>query len=322
MIVIGATWTIMYNADLLLGALAATVGRIRAPRAGAADVDRLPAAEPLPHRRDAGDVHARRLHARRRRDDVGLVHERLQRRQRIRRRLRRSRHDLAGTADREHAGGGRPNAGSRRAATSASSRASRRCPSRRASSESAPRRSPTSSTAPTTPSSRTRPTGSPPARAATARVRRSGERCATHRNLAVVDQFVVPRQANWNFGLVRRSSGSRGFYLEDKTFDPVKVSVRDPQTGKRRDADRDRRPLRQRAAVHGAGSGRRSARSRLSSATACSRRSTSSRCGRESTRRRPRRSSSPPSCANGMQADSLEELLARHRRRERDVRTG
>jgi putative ABC transport system permease protein len=51
-------------------------------------------------------------------------------------------------------------------------------------------------------------------------------------NLAVVDQFVVPRKENWNFGVMPDFT-LKGFYLEDKTFDPVKVSVRDQQTGKR-----------------------------------------------------------------------------------------
>jgi putative ABC transport system permease protein len=51
------------------------------------------------------------------------------------------------------------------------------------------------------------------------------------KNLAVVDQFVVPRRANWNFGPVPAFHLS-GFYLEDKTFEPVQVVVRDAQTGK------------------------------------------------------------------------------------------
>jgi putative ABC transport system permease protein len=53
----------------------------------------------------------------------------------------------------------------------------------------------------------------------------------THRNLAVVDQLVVPRKANW--GTQPAPFQLTGFYLEDKTFTPVKVAVRDPQTGKR-----------------------------------------------------------------------------------------
>jgi putative ABC transport system permease protein len=48
--------------------------------------------------------------------------------------------------------------------------------------------------------------------------------------LAVVDSLVVPRRANWG------SSGPTdfrlaGFYLEDGTFDPVPVEIRDPETG-------------------------------------------------------------------------------------------
>jgi putative ABC transport system permease protein len=51
------------------------------------------------------------------------------------------------------------------------------------------------------------------------------------RNLAVVDPFVVPRRANWNFGPMP-AFHLTGFYLEDKAFDPVPVQVQDPQTGK------------------------------------------------------------------------------------------
>jgi putative ABC transport system permease protein len=53
----------------------------------------------------------------------------------------------------------------------------------------------------------------------------------TRRDLAVVDQLVVPRKAKW--GSQAAEFQLSGFYLEDKTFTPVKVSVRDPQTGKR-----------------------------------------------------------------------------------------
>jgi putative ABC transport system permease protein len=53
----------------------------------------------------------------------------------------------------------------------------------------------------------------------------------THRGLAVVDQYVVPRKANW--GTPPAEFQLSGFYLEDKTFTPVKVAARDPQTGKR-----------------------------------------------------------------------------------------
>ena len=52
-----------------------------------------------------------------------------------------------------------------------------------------------------------------------------------HKNLAVVDQFTVQRKANW--GTQPADLQLSGFYLEDKTFDPVRVRVRDPQSGKR-----------------------------------------------------------------------------------------
>jgi putative ABC transport system permease protein len=53
----------------------------------------------------------------------------------------------------------------------------------------------------------------------------------THRDLAVVDQYVVPRKAKW--GAPSAELQLSGFYLEDRTFTPVRVAVRDPQTGKR-----------------------------------------------------------------------------------------
>jgi putative ABC transport system permease protein len=54
----------------------------------------------------------------------------------------------------------------------------------------------------------------------------------TRPNLAVVDQFVVPRRENWSFG-VQPDFKLEGFYLEDKSFAPVRVSISDPQTGRR-----------------------------------------------------------------------------------------
>jgi putative ABC transport system permease protein len=49
--------------------------------------------------------------------------------------------------------------------------------------------------------------------------------------LAIVDSLVVPRRENFNFG-VPPDFRLSGFYLEDGTFDPVTIAVRDPQTDK------------------------------------------------------------------------------------------
>ena len=49
--------------------------------------------------------------------------------------------------------------------------------------------------------------------------------------LAVVDSSVAPRRSNWNFGAAQPFR-LRGFYLEDQRFRPAPVDVRDPQTGK------------------------------------------------------------------------------------------
>ena len=50
------------------------------------------------------------------------------------------------------------------------------------------------------------------------------------RGLAVVDPSVAPRRSNFNFGAIQPLR-LRGFYLEDKRFKPIPVDVRDPQTG-------------------------------------------------------------------------------------------
>jgi putative ABC transport system permease protein len=53
----------------------------------------------------------------------------------------------------------------------------------------------------------------------------------THPGLAVVDALSVPRKASYGFGAAS-TFGLTGFYIEDRTFAPVKVDVRDPQTGR------------------------------------------------------------------------------------------
>ena len=42
----------------------------------------------------------------------------------------------------------------------------------------------------------------------------------------------MPRKSNFNFAVMPKFQ-LHGFYLEDETFKPVHVVVRDPQTGKR-----------------------------------------------------------------------------------------
>jgi putative ABC transport system permease protein len=54
---------------------------------------------------------------------------------------------------------------------------------------------------------------------------------AARPNLAVVDSTIVPRQDNFNFaapGDFRLS----GFYFDEGTFDPIPIQVRDPQSGR------------------------------------------------------------------------------------------
>lgn len=49
-------------------------------------------------------------------------------------------------------------------------------------------------------------------------------------NLAVVDAWAAPRRNNYLFGSLPDFQ-LRGFFLEDATFDPIDVEVRDPATG-------------------------------------------------------------------------------------------
>jgi putative ABC transport system permease protein len=51
-----------------------------------------------------------------------------------------------------------------------------------------------------------------------------------HPGLAVVDSTIVPRRSNFNFGSTSKFR-LQGFYLEDGAFSPFGVDVRDPQTG-------------------------------------------------------------------------------------------
>jgi putative ABC transport system permease protein len=51
----------------------------------------------------------------------------------------------------------------------------------------------------------------------------------THPGLAVIDALAVPRKLNYNFGAAS-AFHVRGFYLEDGQFAPVRVRIRDPQT--------------------------------------------------------------------------------------------
>ncbi len=54
-----------------------------------------------------------------------------------------------------------------------------------------------------------------------------------HPGLAVVDASIVPRKLNYDFA-PPMPFRLRGLYLEDRTFDPIRVHVRDPQTGRAR----------------------------------------------------------------------------------------
>jgi putative ABC transport system permease protein len=51
--------------------------------------------------------------------------------------------------------------------------------------------------------------------------------------LAVVDAFVAPRKSSWGFGPMPKFR-LHGFSIEDRTFAPVPVTIRDQQTGRQR----------------------------------------------------------------------------------------
>jgi putative ABC transport system permease protein len=50
-------------------------------------------------------------------------------------------------------------------------------------------------------------------------------------NLAVVDPWIVPHRRNWSFGALS-DLHLTGFFAEDPTFAPVPLDVRDPETGR------------------------------------------------------------------------------------------
>jgi putative ABC transport system permease protein len=54
---------------------------------------------------------------------------------------------------------------------------------------------------------------------------------AAEPGLAVVDAYSVPRRANWGTAVVS-DFRLEGFYLEDQSFEPVPIEVRDTQSGK------------------------------------------------------------------------------------------
>jgi putative ABC transport system permease protein len=57
------------------------------------------------------------------------------------------------------------------------------------------------------------------------------EALRTRRDLAVIDASSVLHRRNWNFGSLSELK-LRGFYVEDRTFAPVSLDVRDPASGR------------------------------------------------------------------------------------------
>ena len=225
MIVVGATWTIIYNADVLLGA----AQRARSDASGAlAPVLRIAIAYPLRSRFRTGVtlamftlvVFTLVVGA----TTTGSFVQRLQRRRRVRRRLRRPRdrpRRLSPIADMRGAPG--PAAPGLDAATVRVRRQPvRRCRSRRARSGRRRHGGAYSSTASTARSSHHTTYGfAAHRRAATARRPRSGTRW--RRTPGPRRRRPVRRPAPDELELRRRRPNFRlhGFYLEDQTFAPV-----------------------------------------------------------------------------------------------------
>ena len=85
------------------GGALADAGPDPRPRAGAQDVDGVPAAQPVPDGRHPGDVHPGRVHARDRCDDDHVVRERRERPRHLWRRIRHPRDHRPDAADPRHA---------------------------------------------------------------------------------------------------------------------------------------------------------------------------------------------------------------------------
>ena len=228
MIVVGAVWVIVFNADVLLGLAMRVLGRIRA----LAPVLKISMAYPLANRFRTGTTLAM----------FTLVVFTL-----VTGTVSNGSFIHASQNEETFGGGstsGRARAGRRRSPTSTrpsrtpprssptssrSRRPSRSCrsrPCRPVADESSSR---TLCEGSTTRSSITRPSSwerLPRVRF----VARGVEAVASQPNLAVVDSFVVPRRDNWSFG-APADFRLTGFYFDEGTFESVPVEVRDPQTG-------------------------------------------------------------------------------------------
>jgi hypothetical protein len=56
----------------------------------------------------------------------------------------------------------------------------------------------------------------------------------TEPGLAVVDPWIVPRRDNLNFAAEPPDFKVTGFLYEDRTFEPFRATITDPQTGSSR----------------------------------------------------------------------------------------
>ena len=228
MIVVGAVWVIVFNADVLLGLAMRVLGRIeRSPRSSRS---RWPIRwRTASARHDAGDVHARRLHARDRHGLERLVHPRLPERGDVRR----------GFDVRASTSGATPITDVHQAIANSSALQSDEFAVAASQSFLPIEAVQTGSGRELEPylvrglddaflDHTTFELGKVAEGYDSSR--EVWEAVASQPNLAVVDSFVVPRRDNWAFG-APADFRLTGFYFDEGTFEPVPVEVRDPRTG-------------------------------------------------------------------------------------------
>ena len=137
-------------------------------------------------------------------------------------------------------------------------------------------------------------------RRATAREREVWDaRCARGRTSPSSTASIVPRRDNFGLRPCRPTSSSAGFYFEDGPFDPIPIERPRPADGQDRQLTVIGDPQGHGAARDGRASRPRSGRSPRRSPAAPARRSTTSTSRPASTRRRGRASSSRPSSRTG-----------------------
>ncbi len=322
MVVVGAVWTIVYNADLVL---ALRHGGLRPDRPGGTRRPRrrrLPARRPVPHRHHARDVHARRLHPRHGHRDHRLVPRRREPARPHGRRLRRPRGHRSGAPDRRHLLARVRNVPGLAArdvvAVGSQSILARRG---EAAGDDATVRGDRA------PRPRRRLPRAHDLRDRRLRPRLHDDGAGVAGAPARTPGSPSSTASSCRAGTTSTSAAARsdfrlsGFYFDEpKPFAPIPVAVRDPQTGRELRAHGDRRPQRDRSAGRWSGSRPRRRRSPPRSRADAHRRSTTSPSPPASIpTRRPRASSRRSSRTGWRPSRSARSSTTRRRRRSRST---